>query len=115
MNKNKKAGCALAAFLALVGTPPGPLGGEAAAQVAVRATAGQRTPGGERGTRTVLSPEKMAALLAQIPDDHPRRDELRSIVREGPPEGFTPEEWLRLAMKFDVRMPGSPRLRQSGD
>lgn len=77
-----------------------------AAQAAPAAT-------GTRAARAALSSERIKALLAEIPDDHPMRDELRLVVRQGPPEGFTAEEWLRLAMKFNFRMPGSQRLRQS--
>lgn len=69
---------------------------------------------GARAARVPLSSERINALLAEIPDDHPMREELRQVVRQGPPEGFTAEEWLRLAMKFNFRMPGSQRLRQSG-
>lgn len=66
-----------------------------------------------RAARAPLSNERIDALLAEIPEDHPMREELRQVVRQGPPEGFTAEEWLRLAMKFNFRMPGSPRLRHS--
>lgn len=85
----------------------------AAAQVAAQEGSGQRVAGERRGGRAPLSAERMAALMATIPDDHPMRDELRLLVRQGPPEGFTAEEWLRLAMKFNFRMPGSQRLRQA--
>lgn len=68
---------------------------------------------GTRAARAALSSERINALLAEIPDDHPMREELRLVVRQGPPEGFSAEEWLRLAMKFNFRMPGSQRLRQT--
>lgn len=67
-----------------------------------------------RAARGPLSNERIDALLAEIPADHPMREELRQVVRQGPPEGFTAEEWLRLAMKFNFRIPGSQRLRHSG-
>lgn len=92
-----------------------PLTSEGDVNIPPAAVAAQAPPAATatRAARTALSSERINALLAEIPEDHPMREELRLVVRQGPPEGFTAEEWLRLAMKFNFRMPGSQRLRQT--
>lgn len=50
-------------------------------------------------------------LLNSIPDDHPLKSDLRRIAVYDPPRGFTAEQWIRLAMKFDFRSAGSASLR----
>lgn len=104
-------GVCLLATVDLLGTLAGAPIREAAAEVAVNAD--QPAAGAARRTRAQPSAEQTAALLATIPEDHPLRDELRQIVRAGPPEGFSAEEWLRLALKFNFRSPGSSRLRSA--
>lgn len=49
------------------------------------------------------SPDEVARLQAMIPADHPLRDDLRLIALQAPPDGFSGEEWLRLAMRFNFR------------
>jgi hypothetical protein len=49
-------------------------------------------------------------LLEQIPENHPRRGELRMIVLQGPPEGYSAQEWLNLSMGVDFRSAGSAKV-----
>lgn len=113
-NNLVRYGACLVASIDLLGSLLGAPAWEATAQIAVRAASAPSASGGVRRARAQLSAEQTAALLAAIPDDHPMREELRQVVREGPPDGFTAEEWLQLALKFNFRAPGSPRLRQAG-
>lgn len=101
-----------ACLMAGVGMLPAASPGEVNVQTADAATKAPPAATGTRAARAPpLSSQRINALLAEIPEDHPLREELRQVVRQGPPEGFTAEEWLRLAMKFNFRMPGSQRLR----
>jgi hypothetical protein len=49
------------------------------------------------------SPDEVGRLLAMIPADHPLRDDLRLIAMQAPPDGFSGEAWLALAMRFNFR------------
>lgn len=46
-------------------------------------------------------------LLSMIPEHHPMRDELRQIVLQGPPAGFSARQWLELSMKVNFRTAGT--------
>jgi len=63
----------------------------------------------KKGKKEQLSAEEIKALLAEIPEDHPQRADLRQLVLQGPPNGFDAREWLNLAMKFNFRSAGSAR------
>lgn len=57
-----------------------------------------------------LTEEETKDLLEQIPENHPRRGELRMIVLQGPPEGYSAQEWLNLSMGVDFRSAGSAKV-----
>lgn len=68
------------------------------------ATSGVKSYKAARGSGQ--NSESVKALLATIPENHPQRAELRRIAMQPSPEGFTAEEWLKLSMKFDIRVRG---------
>lgn len=57
-----------------------------------------------------LTEEETKDLLDQIPENHPRRGELRQIVLQGPPEGYSAQDWLNLSMGVDFRSAGSAKV-----